>query len=732
MPKYTSKDSLKSGVPLGGIGAGKIEIFPNGTLDLFTFLNNWDAPFTEDRHKIFSKNGLVQAPPEGILGYHFGIFTEMADDKKTAKLLQTVPIGNYPIIEEIKYEGLFPFARLNYIDKQIPIKVSLEAFSPFIPQDSKNSSIPGVIFNFRFHNPTDSDIKTSLLVTARNLTGNWQVGRFNTIKKDNDIVTLNLLTKKALISDYANGNMCISMKEDQNYSVSYLAQWNLIPECFKFNRQNIKLDAWDYFAQDGELPNIPQDLDEIRYVQSENNEIAGALCVKFDLKKGQTKDLKVIFAWYYFHPDRTHFYQNRFKDSNSVTHYLVSLGDSLHKKTTGWQQPILNLDIPDWLKDALINNLYPLVSSSWFDKEGNFAICEAPSDIALMGTLDVRYSGSIPQALFFPDLEKQEILQFAHAQRPSGYIPHDLGKKRLDMPSDGTTFYPWKDLNTKFILTCYRDYLWTQDKMFLKRLYPNIKRAIEWINAQDKDDDSLPENDGLDQTYDTWEFHGVNSYTSSIYLTSLLALEKMAQIMQDKKTEEMARQRFNQARKSFIEKLWSGRYFIACDGSKGKDLTCTIGQLNGQWYAHLLDLGYIVDKDKVKLAIETALSLNGSISKYGMLNSVLPDRRIDTSSPQSQSIWPGETYVFCALAIYEGYIEQAVSMAEKTWRNFTENIKSPWDQPDMLSPQDGRFLFGDHYMRNMCIWAILLALAKKDEKVKSALTYICEYSKRKF
>ena len=41
--KYTSKDRLKSGLPLGGIGAGKIEILPNGGLDFFTVANNLDS-----------------------------------------------------------------------------------------------------------------------------------------------------------------------------------------------------------------------------------------------------------------------------------------------------------------------------------------------------------------------------------------------------------------------------------------------------------------------------------------------------------------------------------------------------------------------------------------------------------------------------------------------------------------------------------------------------------------
>jgi len=35
---------VDSGLSFGGIGCGKMEIFPNGTLDCFTNQNNWEQP----------------------------------------------------------------------------------------------------------------------------------------------------------------------------------------------------------------------------------------------------------------------------------------------------------------------------------------------------------------------------------------------------------------------------------------------------------------------------------------------------------------------------------------------------------------------------------------------------------------------------------------------------------------------------------------------------------------
>ncbi|MFH0876763.1 MAG: hypothetical protein V1863_00880, partial [Candidatus Omnitrophota bacterium] len=76
MPNYTSDQNVKSGVPLGGIGAGKLEILPNGVLDSFTFLNNIHKPLTSQDSK----------SSQGILGFHSAVFVKDRG-KKIAKLL---------------------------------------------------------------------------------------------------------------------------------------------------------------------------------------------------------------------------------------------------------------------------------------------------------------------------------------------------------------------------------------------------------------------------------------------------------------------------------------------------------------------------------------------------------------------------------------------------------------------------------------------------------------------
>ncbi len=70
----------------------------------------------------------------------------------------------------------------------------------------------------------------------------------------------------------------------------------------------------------------------------------------------------------------------------------------------------------------------------------------------------------------------------------------------------------WKDLNLKFILNAYRDFIHISDRSidFLNHCYPAISYIIrDGIERWDTDRDGLIENSGFaDQTYDMWVMTG--------------------------------------------------------------------------------------------------------------------------------------------------------------------------------------------------------------------------------
>ncbi|MFH1622866.1 MAG: GH116 family glycosyl hydrolase [Candidatus Omnitrophota bacterium] len=722
MPKYDSKQFVKSGVPLGGIGAGKLEIMPSGVLDKFTFLNNCNRPLTNS-----SENETI-----GTLGYHFGIYCKDTK-KKTSKLLQTVRIANYPTVENIKYKGEFPFVHLDYEDSDIPLRISLEAFSPFIPKEEKNSCLPAAIFQFKISNPSSRYVEAGLFINIRNIIGEWCVGRFNQIIDESELISINTLLKKHSPLDQTQGSMSIAVAKSSSYTVSYLGEYNLASKPFVFNRDDIQLEAFELFSKDGELPNINSEIP----VNSESVELGGALAVKFKLKPKSRIKIPVVLAWNFPLCLDGHVYSNYFKNSRESVHYILNNLKELYSKTQEFVDSVKKLNIEDWLKDALLNNLYTFFSSTVWTKRMKFAFLESPQAVPLSGTLDVRFYSSIALALLFPQLELQELLQFAETQRADGYIMHDLGRMRLDLPSVSTNRLYWKDLNSKFILMSYRDYLWIKDINYLKKLYPFIKKSFYWLIESDKNKDYLPDNEGADHTFDLWNCYGASAYTSGVFLAAMLALIKICQITEDKDTEKVAIEYFNKGKKNFEKKLWHKTYFIEYNNRNNRtakglpkvSLTCTVSQLTGQWYAHLLGLGYIVSKEKVVKAIKSILELNAKDSPYGVTTSVYSNGERDNNNLHSANIWVGVNYSFLSLAIYEGFQKEAVELGERIWSNICEKEKNAWNQPDIYSSSQGEYLFGDHYMRNLCVWSILFALSNKDKKIKTFLNKFLQVEK---
>ncbi len=700
--KYTSRDNLKSGVHLGGLGTGTLQIFPDGTRGIFTGQNNWERPLGQ-LHWFRPGSG-----SDYRVANPFAIYVEKKG-KKVARLLQTVSLAGCPAVKEIEYTGAFPVAELKFYDRDLPLEINLRAFSPFIQDDYKNSGLPCAIYTFKITNPSNSPLVVSLLASGINANGDWNVGRFNEVVSDGRLIGINFRKNNPRPTDETAGVVSLATTRKKG-EASYFGEWQYAKQAFRGNLQDRRFDAWEYFAKDGTLPNT----NSKREALGEFDEWMGAVAIKFRLAPQKTKEVSFYYTWYMPRHHLGHMYQNWFADSWQVARYIDKNQKDLLRNTLKWQKMLNSTALPDWLKDALINNLYVYTAASWWTKKGDFALYENTVKWPLMDSLDVRYYGTIPLVIFFPELEKRTIEMFARAQRADGRIPHDFGKAQLNCPSDGTTAgKPWKDLSTKFALMVYRDYLWTADLAFLKKIYPAVKKAMKWQFSTDKNQDYLPDNEGKDSTFDMWDFRGVNSYTSSVFLAALLATQKMARALGDYDFLKLCRKYFLNGRDTFQKKLWNGRFYISGYENSSKIYPSSIvGQLNGQWYAHLLGLGYILPKESVKQAVKSMLRLNARASRFGAVNSVFSGGRIDRSSYHAENIWIGETYALCSLAIYEGFVKEGLSLARKVWLHFAERALNPWSQPDVVYAKDGRLGDGELYLRNLSIWSIPLALAR--------------------
>lgn len=125
--------TTRSGIPLGGLGCGTVEIRGDGGFHEWQIFNNTCSPATV---------------PEALLAARVAV-----GGQTSACALHLRPPAGLPGVEQVTYRGEFPFAWLSYsLPESPPVEVRLEAFTPFIPHDTDGSSIPGAVLRLHLLN----------------------------------------------------------------------------------------------------------------------------------------------------------------------------------------------------------------------------------------------------------------------------------------------------------------------------------------------------------------------------------------------------------------------------------------------------------------------------------------------------------------------------------------------------------------------------------------------------
>ena len=145
---FTGRHLTAIAFPLGGVAAGAISLGGRGQL------RDWE---------IFNRPDKGNAP-----SYAFpAIWAQAGARKPVARVLESriqppyegssgLGTKNAPGLLRLAgatFTGEFPLAHIDFADSALPVKVSLEAFTPFIPHEPEESGLPVAILRYRVTNP---------------------------------------------------------------------------------------------------------------------------------------------------------------------------------------------------------------------------------------------------------------------------------------------------------------------------------------------------------------------------------------------------------------------------------------------------------------------------------------------------------------------------------------------------------------------------------------------------
>ena len=579
--EYTG-DTLKTiAFPIGGLGTGNITLGGRGEIRELEIFNRPD----KGRHPDFT---------------FFSVWAREEGKKPAARILERqffppyvawmgIPRNQLPGVsrfEEVVFKGEFPFAHLRFQDKEIPVRVELEAYNPFVPLSPEKSGIPSAVFHWKVKNEKASSVSVSLAFSmmnpiktkdeskrtsfGKNLNQFIDEGRFRGIK---------MTSTRGAEDDIEFGSLALVTTEKD---VDVQTRW------YRGGWWDNAHIFWDDFADDGRISHV-KDSEESPPGRSD----VATLSVHFDLKPGEEKRVPFILTWHF--PNRENYwnreeevrgrkfknyYASRFQDAWDVARFLVRNGQELYQETDTFHDVLFQSTYPSYVIDALSSQASSLVTNLVMRTgDGKLFAFEGLTDDSGCCPMNCTHVWNYEQTLayLYPSLERtMRETDFLHNTFENGY---QVFRTLMPLGNYWWTYKPCADGQMGNIVRVYREWKLSGDTEWLKTLWPKVKAGLEfaWRGVGDVPDELKwqtqrlllpwdPDKDGVMEgeqhnTYDI-EFYGPNTMTGSLYLAALKAASEMAEAVGDRKRAKEYLKIFEKGSREYDSLLWNGEYYI--------------------------------------------------------------------------------------------------------------------------------------------------------------------------
>ncbi|MFH1265344.1 MAG: GH116 family glycosyl-hydrolase, partial [Planctomycetota bacterium] len=690
-------------LPLGGIGAGSIQINGRAERHVWQIFNN-------------HKHAVV---PHSF----FAVRIKKGSGEPVVCALETTPVGPFAAMASLSFRGEYPFGWYDFEDPELPVKVSMETFSPLVPLDVQSSAIPCAIFNLSAENATDQPVEVAFLAAQQNAVGylgNDPIdgrsyagygGNQTTVLRDPNATLLHMTSNQPADAP-GSGDMALAALAAE---VSAVASWeNLDQLAAGFQERGILAGP----EQAGPSP-PGQTLD-------------GALAARFTLRPGERRNVPFVLTWHF--PNGQHgggpwggqgnMYANFWPNALAVARELEDNIDDLTRNTRLYHDALYASNLPHWLLDRVSSQVAILRSQTCFwTREGYFGGWEGccPETGCCHGNCNHVWHYAQAHARLFPSIARQMRLQEFLAQTPEGAIPHRQPES-----------FPAFDGQCGAVLNSYREHLMSPDGRWLAEHWPNIRRAMDFVVLTwDKDEDGVLT--GAQWNTLDGALGGSSSWLGSMYLAALAAAEKMALLENEPETAR----RYARIRQSGSKKqdatLFTGEYYIQIPEPEPHEdygTGCHVDQVLGQWWAHQLDLGWVYPPDHVRTALASVFSHNFRGKLAGLPQ--VPRKFVADEDPGMQMIvWPdgvrpakvilygdevmtGFEYAAAAAMVQAGLLDEGFTVVRAIWSRYDGRLREGLTPAPTASWGYSGNPFGDDecgkfYARAMSVWSMLTA-----------------------
>ena len=441
----------------------------------------------------------------------------------------------------------------------------------------------------------------------------------------------------------------------------------------------------------------------------------GALCSKVVLAPGESREITFLVNWHFPHhvsPENCHVghrYTCWCQNAEDAAAYLADNGEEIRRRVRMFSEALQNCSAPAEFTRNWVIQLSTLVKCSWWAENGDFGIWEGLGSCGFH-TMDISYYGSYMILALFPELQLRQMEMGIRFQREDGRV-HHFFRPDFEHVDEG---YDRVDMNPQFVLMVCRDYMWTGDREYLKRMWEPVVKAMASTEKLDGDGDGLPDHDTRANTYDAWRFRGIPSYIAGLWLAALTAAVNLAEEMREEKLADHWREILAKGKESF-KKLWNGEYFSLWVDGEERDECLMSGQLDAAWYCKVMGIPGYVEDEYISKVLNQVWKHNYT-EESGLINASYPEGKKPTlytyGNVQVESNWSGIELALSGMYLEMGEFQRARAIAANVDRRYV---------------QAGRIFnheeCGGHYYRPLAAWTLMLSLSGfRYEREKAAVT----------
>jgi len=719
--------------PLGGVAAGSISLGGRGNL------RDWE---------IFNKPNKGSNP-----GYALpSIWVQTGTGAPVARVLEARyqppyegPDGlgskNAPglaRLEGARFTGEYPLAHIDFEDSALPVDVSLDAFTPFIPHEPDDSGLPVAILRYTAHNKTSRKAQVSIAWSIENPLKSHGDKPVNEFRTSSSLSGLSMTNAALSPTDPLHGTFVLAVRNPDTGKLTHQKGWP------GGRWWNSALLFWDDFSADGQLDPDPPNPSPI-----------GSLCLSKEIPPGAKETFEFLLAWHF--PNRTparcgwsspkgegdtvigNWYCTKFSDAWNAADYASTHLPELETKTRLFAASMRESTIPAPILEAASANLSTLATTTCFrTADGEFHGFEGVQDQlgCCFGNCTHVWNYETVTPHLFPTL--------ARSLRKSsfGFSMDDAGAMHFrQLLPDGQerSGFAAADGQMGQIVHAYLDFTLSGDRQWLTDLWPRIKKAIEfaWVpGGWDANRDGVME--GVQHnTYDV-EFYGPNPQCGIYYLAALRACEEMARVVGDTDFAKVCRRLFDNGSRWIDANLFNGSFYFQEVRSFRNDQIapslrsdmgasdpehpeyqvgkgCLVDQLVGQYLADVCGLGPLLDSAHIRAALNSIHQYNykrtlfnhDTVQRTFALNdesaivicdyATAPRPRIPF--PYFAEVMTGFEYTAASHMIFEGMTTEGVECITSIRKRYDGARRNPWDEAEC----------GHHYARAMAAWSGILA-----------------------